>query len=294
MNNVTPFDVLPLATLTVEQEMKLATKIQSDRFTEEDVNALVMNNIKQACLYGKRCSYGKIHDDEVLSICYAALVQNAKRFKPGGIRFFAFAKPGIRGALIRSWTLKETVRNAKTSSLDEMLENQTKRCGENDATGTECPDRQDQPQEVFERSEEFNFAELTREEEWRNVEIVMGNVCSEQEQMVIRLTYKGNFSFQEIARLRGVTRAHAQSLHEKAIAKIRKSWNVTVKSEDNLSIRPGDPHRLELQPGRTADCRDLEFSYRAGSEAVGFDPNNPALRLACEEASGKIAESSKA
>lgn len=76
---------------------------------------LVLHSMREAFYYAKRCCRGGLLDDEIYSACYDALCKAAKNFKPDKIRFFAYAKPYVRGALSTAWRGKDIVKGTKNA-----------------------------------------------------------------------------------------------------------------------------------------------------------------------------------
>jgi RNA polymerase sigma factor (sigma-70 family) len=193
------FDSLPTASLTRAQEDALALRIQADG-RPNDVNKLVMSVIRESVIYGRRVSRDKISDEELISICYDALVKNARRFQPGRVRFFAFAKAGVRGAISRSWKVKDVVRNGTTEPHGE------------DDSSTPTPE-----QEIVEP----DFQTIFTNDRWEHVAKVIERQCNAQEKTVLTLAYKSGFNFQEIGDMLNVTRSAIHSTHQRALKKVR-------------------------------------------------------------------------
>ena len=192
------FDSLPAATFTRVQEDILAKRIQKFQ-RPADVNKLVMANIREAVIYGRRVSRETICDSELISICYDALMKNARRFQPGRVRFFAFAKAGVRGALARSWKTKDVVRNGATE-----------------------PHGEDETKPVpLEEIVDPDFAAIHTNDRWGYVEKIINRQCNTQEKTVLTLAYRSGFNFQEIGNMLGVTRSAIHSTHQRALKKVR-------------------------------------------------------------------------
>jgi RNA polymerase sigma factor (sigma-70 family) len=169
---------------------------------EAAVEALVLGHLRDAFFYARKCAYSRIDDDELVSLCYSALTRAAERVKPNLARFFAYAKPYIRGAICRTWKSKDTVRGAwGAESLDVDLENE---------------DSKNEP------SQEAEFALIDLREKWELVKPLMSKL-SKREQMVLQLFYEGGFNFRQIGDMLGVTRSATQGTHTRALRKIRNA-----------------------------------------------------------------------
>lgn len=208
---------LPKIRLTKAQEFALATKLQK-RPTEDLLNELVLDNMEEGFIYTKGVCRGRIPDDEIFSLVYKTLYRNAKRFqpRPGGIRFLAFAKAGLRGALSRYWTGINTVRNAK--AIFSLSTNNGYSCpyfGDEDVANPSL-------MEDGEPTTDPEFDAIQLRERLAFVKAAMEKKLSAQERMVIDLVYNQSFNFQEVGDLLGVTRSAIQSMHAESLKKIRQ------------------------------------------------------------------------
>lgn len=236
-------DSLPPEALSAAEEDALAIRIQKTK-QEDDINKLVLHNMKEGFLYAKRVCRGHIADDELFSLTYSALVRNAKRFRPGMIRFFAFCKAGIRGALSRYWKTLDVVKNASLHETEETFKApvdasgmKVRRLSEgvpgNRERGVEHED--DDASYVSGLTAQIQnslaiFAESPVDPDFPSIEIreqmllvneaIRGRL-TEQERMVIDLVYKDGFSFQEIGNMLSITRSAVLLAHSKALKKIR-------------------------------------------------------------------------
>lgn len=120
---MTPFESLSHEKLTKEKEIKLAEKIQkgSKRQSEAAVKALVLKSLREAVEYSRHLYHGLLEDSELMSVCYSALLANARRFNPRRGRFLQFCKARLRGAIKRNWQVRDVVKNA---SMKRRQENQ--------------------------------------------------------------------------------------------------------------------------------------------------------------------------
>lgn len=169
---------------------------------EAAVEALVLGHMRDAFFYARKCAYSRIDDDELISLCYSALTRAAERVKPNLARFFAYAKPYIRGAICRTWKSKDTVKNAwGAESLDVDAENE---------------DQKNEP------SQEAEFGLIDLHEKWDLVKPLLSKL-SKQECLVLSLFYEGGFNFREIGDMLKVTRSATQGTHTRALKKLRNA-----------------------------------------------------------------------
>lgn len=226
-----PFTQLPTEKLTRPQEDELATKIQATK-DEDAMTRLVMCNLREAVTYARRISHGRLADDQLISICYAALQKNARRFKPGWQRFFAYSKAGVRGDIKRHWGTLDVVKNKYTITLYaarmEARANAFSGRLVQDKSGngyaTECLSYNDLKCSALTMPEESTDADLQpvfTKDRWEQVRPVIDQACNEREKMIITLAYQSGFNFQEIGKLLGVSRSAIQAAHAGAIRKIR-------------------------------------------------------------------------
>src|SRR5258708_7664886 len=105
-------NTLPDKNLTKDQETALSRSIQKGPGKQEAIHRLVVNNLKEASIYAKHyCPKDLFADGEIMSLCYDVLTKSAPRFKPEfGIRFVAFCKPRLRGAVKRHCTTLDVVK----------------------------------------------------------------------------------------------------------------------------------------------------------------------------------------
>jgi RNA polymerase sigma factor (sigma-70 family) len=212
---------LPADVLTREQEFALAATIQKTK-DEDTVNDLVLHTMREGFLYAKKVCRSKIEDDELFSLCYIALRRNAKRFRPGGVRFFAFAKPGMRGALSRYWKTLDTVKNSSLheSEVEDYAPAQVfigSDIEQDDYTSAVCFAYRD----ADEPTVDPDFRSIDIREKLDIVKDIAKRKLSEQERMILDLTYTSGFTFQKIGDLTNTTRSAAQLIHTKALRKIR-------------------------------------------------------------------------
>jgi RNA polymerase sigma factor (sigma-70 family) len=198
---------LPTEPLTEAGEASLTAtvrKFKAGAKREAALETLILGNMRDAFFYSRRCAYNKLPDDEVFSICYAALSRAAVRFDPKQGRFFAYCKPYLRGSICRAWRSKDAVRNGgRTESLDHT------------------PDVDDEPL-AEENAIDPEFGRIDINEKWELVKPLLTKL-SEAERRVLELHYNGGMNFQEIGELLGVTRSATQGTHKRALRKVRNS-----------------------------------------------------------------------
>lgn len=211
---------LPQDKLELPQEFALAEKIQKTK-DEDTVNDLVLHTMKEGFLYAKRVCRSKIEDDELFSLCYIALKRNAKRFRPGGVRFFAFAKPGIRGALSRYWKTLDTVKNSSMHETGDVGKRFHPEYDREDLRHDDSANDTIEESSPSEPWEEADFRLIYFREDLAIINDIIAKKLSEQERMILDLVYKSGFTFPTIGKLTNTTRSAAQLTHAKALRKIR-------------------------------------------------------------------------
>ncbi len=166
--------------------------------------SLIMHSMREAFLYAFKCCRGNLEEGEVLSACYLALDDASKNFKPhhsARLRFFAYAKPYVRGKIIAEFRAKDVVRRARDHESIQTRED----------TG------------VYSQNEEFfHEPDATHaHEEWESLKPLIDEVLSEKESMILELRYHGGLNFRQIGNLLGVSRSNTQNEHREALLKIR-------------------------------------------------------------------------
>lgn len=198
-------DGIPEETLSVEQEESL--------FTAGDAVTLISHNLREAFYYAKGCSQkGELTEGEILSAVYMGLTSAAKNFQIGRIRFLAYAKPYVRGALSRATTancLVKTVRKTEALPVEEP----------EDEESSYVPPRRmvDCPQPDMEG--------IYLKEEWLQLRSLLFQVLDDKERAIIELSYIGGLNLREIADLLGVSRADIHHCRMEALTKIRAKIN---------------------------------------------------------------------
>jgi RNA polymerase sigma factor (sigma-70 family) len=205
------------------QESDLATRIQKHQ-REEDRNELVTHNLREAVCYGVGFSKGRLPEDEILSVCYLALSKAARNFKPGGIRFFAYAKPYVRGEICLLWKSRDVVRNSSKHETElHPIKREIYTSGDREEELTLTYD--DRSLEINGEPVEPEFAAIDLRERWAVVEPLMRSVLNERERMILELSYIGGFTFEQLRHklVPVITRTAVQHTHTRAIRKLRSA-----------------------------------------------------------------------
>jgi len=168
----------------------------------KNFEAVAIGAMREAVKYARKCCRGSLGDDELISICYPALLQAAENYKSRhGITFFAFSKQYVRGAISREWRRRDVVRNSSRYEDEE--------------SPIAPPKPHDDLQPV-----QPDFESLDVKERWSLIWPVMQKRLNDVERMVLVLRYKAGFSYEEIGRCRGVTRQAIQRTHACALKKL--------------------------------------------------------------------------
>lgn len=190
------FDHLPDKKLTRAEETAL-----SKRHKPEDIELLVMSTMREAVVYARRVCKEHFQDDELVSLCYASLLRMAKRYDPAkSSRFFVFAKIAVRGDVMRNFRKLDTVSNAFKANPVPWY---------------------DDPKPLESAEVQSCVSEVETKDQHAYVLRVIKKCCTEREQMVFSLAYKGELGFHEIAKLLGITRSAVQASHARAVRKVR-------------------------------------------------------------------------
>lgn len=192
-------DNLPIVGLLSREGEDVLARVN----TEEAQTALALCNMREAWVYTRQVCRGKLQDDEIYSLCYAALMKAAKNFEPGRVRFFAYSKVYLRGELSRWWENKNLVKHAHLHETELPLDT---------AGGLSRPDlAQVQP----------DFQTIFANERWALVKPVMDAVLSDHERMILTLIYGSGFSYSAIGDMLDISRSAVGETHNRAIGKVR-------------------------------------------------------------------------
>lgn len=189
------------------------TDAQAQEFFSAGVQEpVVLGFVREAVRYGRKCCRGSFDDGELISICYGALQAAAKNYRPDrGLGFFSFSKQYLRGAISREWRKRDVVKHSSTHEEDAVAVTSV-----NKELQVVPPD----------------FDGVYTREEWELLWPAMQKRLNDVERMVVVLRYRADFSFEEIGRLRGVTRQAIQRSHREAILKLRRA--MSHKQEKSL------------------------------------------------------------
>lgn len=189
--------------------------------TDSSMETLALHNMREAFIYARRCCWGNLSDDEIFSACYEALCHAARNFKAGGIRFFGYAKPYIRGGLSKVWRGKDVVRNKRGEYHEETMlppVNITDEADEDSdgLTGMRLRSK------VIDKtpSQEPDLESVQLREEYEILRPMLAKL-TDKEQSVIALRYKSSMTFQKIGQLLDTSRADIQVTHARALKKLR-------------------------------------------------------------------------
>jgi len=198
----------------------------------EAIDALVLNNLKEASIYAKHyCPKDCFSDGEIVSLCYDVLTKSAPRFNPKfGIRFVAFCKHRLRGAVKRHCCTLDVVKHASVKRTDNFGGPVFVPF----VGGCEIPNREkstireDSPaSEIFETSTQggtcdFDFAGVDMRELWIPLQRVVQGKLNPRQRMVLRLVYDLGFNMQEIGDMLAVSRSAVQMTHSSALQILRR------------------------------------------------------------------------
>lgn len=168
-----------------------------DRGTKNVLDKLALCNLQEAVIYARHCSRGIFSDGELVSLCWVALRQAAKNYrhhKSRGIRFFAFAKPYVRGQINAERKRNRVVRNAEHESLDGAADCDTV---------------------------EPNFSNIEASELLAGLKPAIFSELNDRERAILILRYQSGFSFTEIGERIGFSRQSIQKCHAAALLKLR-------------------------------------------------------------------------
>lgn len=195
---------LPTRRLTLSEEKE---------FVEAgDLASLIEYTLREAFYYGKGCYQGKsLKDGIVLSAAYDALTSAAKRFDPNwGLRFFAYAKADLRGALCKAHRADDTVNEVRVLWRDDKEDEEE----ENNYVPTRAG-------QLPPWSEAPDYQAIFVKEEWAQIKPVLEQVLDARERMIIELNFIGGLNLREIADLVGVTRSDIHHGKAEALKKVR-------------------------------------------------------------------------
>jgi RNA polymerase sigma factor, sigma-70 family len=224
---MTALNTLPDKNLTRVQEAALSKRIHKGPRKQEALERLVVNNLKEASIYAKHyCPKDLFSDGELMSLCYDVLTKSAPRFRPSfGIRFVAFCKHRLRGAVKRHCTTLDIVKHASIKRTDD---------GDGGITfppftgGTETVVRgpradSDEVETCTQGgTTDFDFHSVDTREQWVPLKQVVSDKLNPRQRMVLRLVYELGFNMQEIGDMLAVSRSAVQMTHSSALQILRR------------------------------------------------------------------------
>jgi RNA polymerase sigma factor (sigma-70 family) len=230
MNSPSLLDQFPVGKLDREAEAVLASQIKQG--SKAAATTLVMHNMREALLYTGRVCNGSIDEATRTSLCYQELCMSAPRFRPGGIRFFAFAKVGLRGRMIRHRKSLLTVRNAfDTVSIDSLEKNGVcQKAGRHELKFSRMSSELSSPADDHEHSpreavtgeiESPDWDKAFAVDQWKVIRDGLKHLLSDQQWMILDLVYFNHMNFPEIGKRLGLTRSAIHAAHRKALKKLR-------------------------------------------------------------------------
>lgn len=216
LNNYTSLmDQFPQERQTPDQEAALVCRVKTG--SQAALSKLVMANMREALLYTGRVCGGELSEGDLISLCYQEMSMSARRFTSGNLRFFAFAKAGLRGRLKTFWKSLKLVRNAESVIPLEDLEKNYAPPPISPDDDPEHSHREKATGEVVNPDWEKMFAV----DQWSQIKEALKDTLSKQQWMVLDLVYQSGLNFPDIAKLLGLTRSAIHAAHRNAIAKLR-------------------------------------------------------------------------
>ena len=184
--------------------MQLARQIRRSR-REEDIIKLAMHGICEAIPYLRTVCGGRVGYDEILSMSYVALTDAARNFRPGGIRFFCYAKVYLRSELAKWWKSQDIVKHASEAEDKEYV----MQAEDYNIAKTDDVDS-------------VNFELIDIKERWAIVKPLLSRL-TERERMVMELVYISGLSFTDISKILvpQITREAVRCCHERALRRLR-------------------------------------------------------------------------
>jgi RNA polymerase sigma factor (sigma-70 family) len=200
----------------------MARRIRKNPKDHKAIAFLVEHSLREAVLFLRDVSGGRLQDGELVSIAYKALERSARSYQPSkGKRFFYFAKKALRGVLIEHWRAQETVRHGQTSlSWDDAVAASQNRKKHPDIADDESTSE-------LEGRTEADFSGMHKKESYQQVLRAMKCLTKFEKALVLFVRSTG-YSFQETAETFGCSRAWVGLCWNRAVDKLRA---VLVKNE---------------------------------------------------------------
>lgn len=201
-------------------EAKSLTAKMERQFAISDKNQLVLGAMREGFAYAKQCCRASLPDDDIYSLTYAALQSATKNYDAAKGRFFAYAKVFIRGNICREWRSKDVVKHSSLHQDDEQQHYPF--------PSTHFPDDyEDLLSDGDENipwqggSVEPEFDLIATRERWKIIQPIIEAKLNKREQLVIELKYNTGFGFPKIGELLGISRQAVESVHSRALRKVR-------------------------------------------------------------------------
>jgi RNA polymerase sigma factor (sigma-70 family) len=212
-------DGLPKEPWTRDQENRAARSGK-----ESLLNEMILRNMREALFYARKIARGAMPDGELFSTCYAALKKATKTFKPGKIRFFAYCKVFLRGAIALEWKSKDVVARAslhETPSKPKLTAPKVLPEDEEDEASKSFNSCDESQEAIEPESVDPDFQSIDTHERWALIQPLIKEVLNENEQMVLELHYQSGWNFERIGETLGVTRSGVRETHLRALKKVR-------------------------------------------------------------------------
>lgn len=182
---------------------QLSTEREQELLAQGDTEAIVMHSMVPAVKYCERRNSG-LTRAEIISLCYVALSNAVKNFKPSRQRFFSYACVYLRSKIYAAQRDRESVRNSYKHETP-IAEGKT-------------------PQPLEGDSVEPNLEDLHWRELWEKIEPIMRSKLSSKEITALELRFKAGLNCREVGeRMGGLTRSRIQQIQKAAILKIRRA-----------------------------------------------------------------------
>jgi len=208
------FDQLSTEPLTPEMAAACSKRIQANPKDADAIEIMVVHSLREAVLFLRELSHGKLTDGELVSIAYKALERSARSFQPGrGHRYFYFAKKALRGVLIEHWRALDTVKHGKASVPWEEAMTQKPRKQHPDLDDAETTNE-------LEGRTEADFSGIYEREDWERVQAAMKCLTKFERALVLFIRATG-FSFRETAEEFNCSRAWVGLCYNRALDKLR-------------------------------------------------------------------------
>lgn len=217
---------LPHVKLDRAEETTLARRIRKGPGKQAAIDRLVLWNLREATIYTMHyVPHGRFAEGEIMSLCYDVLVKSAPRFLPCfGIRFVAFAKNRLRGAIKRHMTTLDTVKHASVKRTDSIGgPTFLPFTGGMDVVNHKMHGLESNEYETCTQGgvEDFDFVGVGLRECGPSLKSALGKLNPRQ-RMILRLVYDLGFNMQEIGDMLAVSRSAVQMTHSSALTTLRR------------------------------------------------------------------------